>query len=155
MIKNRKQRVDSKEQAVASYKAAAVQIQPPSNVPLTAAELPFYVSIIAEGTAVEWTAHQCETAALLARAMFQLSKEQRKLDTEDSIYYDKNGEPKANPRAKMCASLMSQIVTMRRSLAIHARAKHGEPRDHEKRRQYQRAYEADNPLGDDLLARPN
>jgi phage terminase large subunit-like protein len=47
------------------------------------------------------------------------------------------------------------ILSFPRSLALRARAQGGEARDVAKRRSGAKAIEADNPLDDDLLARPN
>jgi hypothetical protein len=46
------------------------------------------------------------------------------------------------------------ILSYRRSLGLHARAQGGEARDIAKRRTMAKKIETDNPLDDDLLARP-
>lgn len=152
----RRTRIDTVAGSLPVMAAANRDIQPPSNVPLTKTELPFFVSIIGELPKADWTAHQLETAALLSRAMATLASEQRSLQTEGTIIQNRFGEPKANPREGICAKLMAQIVSMRRSLALHARAMQGEPRDIAKRRSIGKDIEASSPFdNDDLLARPN
>jgi hypothetical protein len=47
------------------------------------------------------------------------------------------------------------ILSMRRSLSLHARAQGGETRDIGKRRGQTKEIESGNPLNDDLIARPN
>ena len=65
----RRPRNDSTSEAVRYMKAAARSIDPPSNVPLAPMDLPFFASVITEFARSEWTAHQLELAAMLARTM--------------------------------------------------------------------------------------
>jgi len=51
--------------------------------------------------------------------------------------------------------LDTSIMATRRSLSLHARAREGEGRDVAKRRGMAKGIEADNPLDDELIARPN
>lgn len=134
---------------------AASEIVPPSNVPLDKEDLPFFVSVIGEFARSEWTAHQLELAAMLARTMADLEREQRVLRTEGSVCFSERGTPVVNPRKTVVQMLAASILSFRRSLALHARAQKGEARDIGKRREAAVRIEADNPLEDDLLARPN
>jgi hypothetical protein len=52
-------------------------------------------------------------------------------------------------------SLSGDLLSFRRSLSLHARAREGDARDVAKRRAISKEIEGDNPLDDDLLARPN
>src|SRR3546814_6501930 len=47
------------------------------------------------------------------------------------------------------------ILSMRRSLSLHARAQQGEARDAGKRRAAAKEMEDQSPFGDDLIARPS
>jgi hypothetical protein len=134
---------------------AARQITPPSNVPLEASDIPFFVSVIGEFARSEWSAHQLELAAMLARTMTDLEREQRILRTEGSVAFSERGTPVVNPRKTVVQMLAASILSFRRSLALHARARNGEAEDSGKRRERAVQLEADNPLDDDLLARPN
>ncbi|MNI36100.1 hypothetical protein D3C73_901410 [compost metagenome] len=60
----------------------------------------------------------------------------------------------ANPRKSIVQMHAGSILSFRRSLALHARAVQGEARDAAKRREAAKDIEGDNPLEDDLLARP-
>lgn len=154
-MKQRRQRIDTTAGAIAVMAKATQEIQPPSNVPLSKEELPFFASIIDELPRSDWTAHQLETAALLSRAMSQLERDQRSLRSQGSTFENAKGEIKANPLVTICKQSMDTIVSMRRSLALHARATQGEPRDIAKRRDIAKDIESNNPLDDDLLARPH
>jgi hypothetical protein len=134
---------------------AANEITPPSNVPLEARDLPFFASVIAEFARSEWTAHQLELAALMARMMSDLENEQRLMRQEGATLVTEKGTPVVNPRKTVIQMHSGSILSMRKSLAMHARGKDGEARDVAKRRDQAKAVEADNPLADELLARPN
>lgn len=149
----RKARIDSAEEAVKVMAKAATEIMPPSNVPLDEGDLPFFQNVIAEFARSEWTAHQLEIAAMLARTMADLTREQGLLRTEGGVAYSDKGTPVANPRKSIVQMHASSILSFRRSLSLHARAQTGEARDAAKRRAMAKDIEADNPLEDELLAR--
>ena len=152
---SRKQRIDSRSEAVRVMSRAAADIVPPSNVPLDKGDMPFFASVIAEFARSEWTAHQLELAAMLARTMSDLEREQRLLREEGATALSERGTPVVNPRKTVVQMHASTILSFRRSLALHARAQGGDARDIGKRRQMARDIEANNPLDDDLLAKPN
>lgn len=149
----KRKRVDSVEAAVEIARAAGKQISPPSNVPLSGEDLPFFSSVIDEFARTEWTAHQLELAALLARKMRMLRDEMDALDREGFTAITASGNPCQNPRLGGVRMLDTSIMATRRSLQLHARAQGGEARDAGKRREIAKGYEAD--FGDELLARPN
>jgi hypothetical protein len=151
----RKSRIDSSSEAVRVMASAAKQIEAPSNVPLDKGDLPFFASVLAEFARSEWTAHQLELAAMLARTMADLEREQMALRIEGSVLLTEKGTPVVNPRKTVVQMHAGSILSFRRSLSLHARAQGGEARDVAKRRDGARAIEAENPLDDDLLARPN
>lgn len=151
----RRARSDSQARAVEVMAAATKPIEPPSNVPLQKRDLPFFASVIAEFARVEWTAHQLELAAMLARAMADLEYEQRMLRKEGATAVSLKGTPVVNPRKQVVQMLSGTILSFRRSLSLHARAQGGEARDLGKRRANDRDIEGDNPLDDGLLAKPN
>ncbi len=134
---------------------AVEDIVPPSNVPLDKGDIPFFASVIAEFARSDWTAHQLELAAMLARTMADLEREQRMLREEGSTVKSDKGTPVVNPRKTVVQMHASSILSFRRSLSLHARAQGGEARDVAKRRKMGRDIEADNPLDDDLIAKPN
>lgn len=150
----RKARIDSAAEAVRVMAKATKEIQPPSNVPLDDEDLPFFRNVIAEYARSEWSAHQLELAAMLARTMADLTREQKLLRDEGGVSYSEKGTPVANPRKSIVQMHASSILSFRRSLSLHARAQAGEARDVGKRREAAKGIEGDNPLEDDLLARP-
>ena len=92
---------------------------------------------------------------MLARSMSDLESEQRKLRGEGSVMSSERGTPVVNPRKTVVQMLAGTILSFRRSLALHARAQGGEPRDIGNRRQAAKRIESESPMDDDLLARPN
>lgn len=151
----RKSRIDSMAEAVRVMASATETIVPPSNVPLEPGDLPFFASVIAEFARSEWTAHQLELAAMLSRTMADLEREQRELRNEGSVVKTDKGTPVVNPRKAVVQMHAGSILSFRRSLALHARAQGGDARDIAKRRDQARRIESDNPLEDDLLAKPH
>lgn len=154
-MSKRKPRIDSAGEAVRVMAAATKAIEPPSNVPLDDQDIPFFSNVIGEFARSEWTAHQLEIAAMLARTMADLVREQKLLRDEGGIAYSEKGTPVANPRKTIVQMHASSILSFRRSLSLHARAQAGEARDVAARRKAAVNIEAENPLDDDLLARPN
>lgn len=150
----RKARIDSATEAVRVMAKAATEIEPPENVPLDSEDQPFFQNVIAEFARSEWSAHQLELAAMLARTMADLVREQKLLREEGGVAYSDKGTPVANPRKSIVQMHASSILSFRRSLSLHARAQAGEARDAAKRRSAAKDIEGDNPLEDDLLARP-
>jgi hypothetical protein len=123
-------------------------------VPLDKCDLPFFASVLAEFARSEWTAHQLELAAMLARTMADLNAEQIAMRAEGSICLTDKGTPVINPRKTAIQMHYSNIHSARRSLSLHARAQGGEARDVGKRRDMTK--DAEGVMGgDDLLARPN
>jgi len=149
----RKQRIDSSAAAVRVMQGATRQIQPPAHVPLDDCDWPFFENVIEEFARSEWTEHQIELAAMLARTMANLEEQQRLLRSEGFVSASERGTPVANPRVAVTKGLTGDILSMRRSLSLHARAQKGEARDVAKRQDQAKSVETD--LGDDLLARPS
>ena len=151
----RKSRIDSTDAAVEISRASSQQITPPSNVPLKDCDLPFFASVIDEFARSEWTAHQLELAAMLARKMRLLRDELETLEDEGFSLAREGQAPCQNPRLGGVRMLDTSIMATRRTLQLHARAKGGEARDVAKRRAGVMEIEAGLEAGDDLLARPN
>ena len=87
--------------------------------------------------------------------MTDLTREQATLRKEGAVVAGERGNPMINPRKATVQMHANSILGFRRSLSLHARAQGGEARDVAKRREMAKEIEADNPLDDDLLARPN
>ena len=152
----RKQRIDSTTAQVTAMVKGSQPIHPPSHVPLSGEDMPFFANVIDEFARSEWTAHQLELAAMLARSMADLNREQQKLREEGFIAVRENGTTVENPRARVVKSLTGDIYSGRRSLALHARARNGgDNRNVGTRNAHAKQIEDDNPMGDDLLARPS
>jgi hypothetical protein len=151
---NRKQRIDSITAQVEVMQAATKVLQPPSHIPLNESDVPFWRSIVAEKPKVEWSDHDLEIAALLAMAMRKMGEQECLVDDEGPIVVTAGGNMAHNPRCRVVADLHARVIKYRQTLGIHNRAKHGEARDVKKRREQAFDVENNNPLDDDLLARP-
>lgn len=122
---------------------AAHELSPPSHVPMEAMDWPFWHNVVAEFARAEWTEHQLELAAMLARTMANMEEQQRLLRSEGFTSKSERGTPVANPRATIVKGLTGDILSMRRSLALHARAQSGDSRTDAKRKEMGRAIEVD------------
>jgi hypothetical protein len=153
---SRRKRIDSTTAEVAVMQAALQPIKPPPHVRMDETDWPFWESVVAEFAHFEWTDHQLEVAAILARTMADLEREQWELRQEGSVSHSEKGTPVVNPRKAVVQMLAGAILSLRRSLALNARAQAGEMRDIANRRAKAKEIEEDNPLAqDDLLARPS
>lgn len=149
----RRAKVTSTEAAVQIAAKSAKKITVPAHVPLTAEDMPFWNSVIAEFARSEWTDHQLELAAMLSRTMADLNREQQALRVEGAIAYSDKGTPVVNPRKAIIQMHAGTILSFRRSLALHARAQ----TDTQKigvRRAHEKSIEADMDSADgDLIPR--
>ena len=151
---SRRQRVDSATAAVRVMAGVARELVPPAHVRMDAEDMPYWHSVIGEFARSEWTSHQLEIAAILARTMADLERDQYELRAEGTVIKSDRGTPVINPRKAAVQMNTGSILSLRRSLSLHARAQSGEARDVAKRANMARTIEGDSPLDDDLLARP-
>ena len=132
---------------------AGKRIDPPSNVPLDEHDMTFFASVIDEFARADWSAHQLELAAMLARDMADMERAQRALRQDGEVVVTPKGHMTVNPYRTVIQTLSGSILSKRRSLGVHARAQGGEAREVGKRKAIAKGTEAD--LEDELLARPN
>lgn len=152
----RRAKISTGGEAVRIMQGAKRELAPPSHVPLDDMDWPYWHSVVGEYANADWTDHALEIAALLARTMANLESEQRALRAEGFITTKETGTRVENPRARAVKSLTNDILQLRRSLSLNARAKsHGDNRVADKRRSAAlkiQAAAADDT--DDLLASP-
>ena len=149
----RRQRIDSFDKAGEVVAAAFRGIVPPAHISLTEADMPFWSSVVNEFASSEWTQHQLEVAAQLAKAMADLETERSALRVEGYVLAlgDKSY---ANPRHGVARDLTNSVMSLRRNLSLHARAQGGEARDVGRRREIAKGIETGADTGDDLIASP-
>jgi hypothetical protein len=146
--------ITSPAEAVRIVQAAGLPIMPPAHMILDECDYPHWRNVVAEFARAEWTDHQLELAAMLARTMADLAREQQTLRIEGYISVRENGTSVENPRARAVKSLTGDILSLRRSLALHARARSGDSRNDGARKDAARELEKGAATGDDLIARP-
>ena len=151
----RNTRITSIAERVKIAQAASKLVNPPPHVPLTEADEPFWNNIIAEKTRSEWTNHDLEVAALLARSMRCMVEEEGKMQVEGAVLTTVGGNKCQNPRARLIGDLNSRIMKYRQTLGIHSRAKQGEPRDVKRRRANAMELENELAITDPLFAKPH
>lgn len=136
--------------------AAFKDLKAPAHVPLSQEDIPFFNAVIAEFARAEWTEHQLEMAALLARAMCDMERESRLLREEGTVTTTPKGWVTVNPRKTAVQMFAGTILSMRRSLSLHARVNQGNPASVQKRQKL--AKEIENNIrgidDDELLASP-
>jgi hypothetical protein len=150
----RKPRSNAVSEHVRIAQGASAEIVPPAHVPLDDGDRPFWDSVIAEFARADWTAHQLELAAMLARMMADLEREQMLLRREGAVMSSERGTPVVNPRKTVVQMTAGSILSMRRSLALHARAQAGDNRHAATKKQTGKAVEANViAVDDDFIPR--
>ena len=148
-------RIDSHSELHRIMKASNRVIEPPPHIGLTDQDIPFFNSIIDEAARHEWTPHTIDIAAMLARWMAHVEREERTLDSEGYVVETINGGVKTNPRHGVVNILHGMILSTRRSLGLHARAK-ADPRTTSSRRWAAKQLDdLDDIYDDDLIAKPD
>ena len=81
-------------------------------------DLRFFDNVVNEFQREKWTAHQLEVAALMARAMSDLQRDQALLRAEGTVLANDRGQPIVNPRRAVVTSGMAGILALRRTLQL-------------------------------------
>ena len=115
----RRQRVDSIAAAKVIAASAGREIAPPAHIRMANGDWPFWQSVVAEFPKADWTAHQLEVAAQLAKAMSRLERESNLLDDEGTITAD----GRISPRHAIVRDNTNSVMSLRRNLSLHARAR--------------------------------
>jgi hypothetical protein len=95
-------------------------IVPPAHVALDESDVPFFNSIIAEFAKAEWSDHQIELAAKMARLMSDTEAEYRAMRVEGSVITNSHGNKVINPRRSVIQMNVAAILNFRRSLSLNA-----------------------------------
>ena len=117
-------------------------------------DLPFFTNVLSEFARSQWSEHALEIAAMMARTMADLNSEQQALRLEGYIVQRQNGTTVENPRQRIVKSLTGDLLSLRRSLGVNARARE-EAHVANKKTQIAKVIEANAPVDDGLLARPS
>lgn len=143
----RKQRIDSATAAVRVMASALDKLSPPEHCPLPEQAMPFWEAIVRGRAREEWegTPALLATASSLAWTQWQIVK------LRESVELDPMPDAKTVSRM---SDLQRLEMAYLRTLQQHGRGAEGEARDVSKRRSMASGIIADNPLDDDLLARP-
>jgi hypothetical protein len=152
--KQRKPRADSKEQAALAMIHANKRITPPADMDFTSHQVKIFNEIIDEFAKIDWTKHTIRLAAILARSMSHLQEMQDDLTDEGYTVTGAKGGLALNPKASAANQLSSQIMSQRRTLALHAMAG-SSGRGEGKRRGINKSSEDDSPLDDEDFATPH
>jgi hypothetical protein len=154
--KARKPRADSKEEAVKTFIASVNEVQPPDDMEFTDEQRVIFDEVIGEFAKVDWTPHAIRLAALLARTVWAMQKGQEALLDEGYTIINAGGRSQLNPTASAVNQMASQMMSLRRSLALHAMAAGGKGKVGVQRGHHKAQEEASPMAGDDegLIARP-
>lgn len=151
----RRRRVDSAAAGVVIMQSAAREILPPDCEPLDDGDWPFWDAVVRARAKAEWAEENLIVAAKLARAMSDESRIVRELRKESDIVLNLRGSPVVNPKHALVEQLARRVMAWRKALALDARGADGRASDIARRTQISKGIEADNPLDDELLARPS
>lgn len=119
--KPRKVAVNSAAGVAAAIVAGGKKIALPSGMTFNPQERLIFAELCNEFSKTELTAHKIRLTALLAKAMAMLDREQLLLEQEGSVLTNSHGNAAGNPRVRAVQGLHGSILSLRRSLGIHAR----------------------------------
>ena len=155
--KPRRARVDSAQAVAAAIVAGGKKIAVPPEIDFTPKQRLIFTEICDEFSKVELTAHKIRLVAALAKDVAALEEQQDLLRAEGSVFINSHGNPTANPRIRAVQTLTSSVLSMRRSLGVHARdLAGGDSRRVGIRRSHDMANEkALDGSDSDLITRPN
>jgi hypothetical protein len=111
---------------------AALEIKAPKHCKIDRRHKPFFDSIVEEYPKADWTKHELEMAAVLARIMFNLHGELVALELEGSTLTTPEGKKYASPRITIISTHESAVLGLRRSLMLNTRLKSGEVTNNKK-----------------------
>lgn len=133
--KQKRSRTDTASEQTKIIAAAFIKIKPPAEVPMRPSDVVFFDAVIAERANAEWTTHDIQVAALLARAMGSLEREESLLRKEGMIHKTKNKYPVLNPRKSAISLYYAAVLKFRITLCLNLRSQGGaSPGDMKKRR---------------------
>lgn len=150
----RKQRIDSVTAAVGVMSGSVTtEIEPPEHISVPDGARPFWSAIIRARAREEWLAAPSlmNAAANLAWTQWQIDRVRRQIDGETAMDADTSPAQLGSMLLKMQRLEMGYL----RVLQQHGRATAGEARDVSKRRSITNGILSDNPLDDELLAKPS
>ena len=146
---NRKQRIDSTTAAVGvMIDASRSELLPPDHSPLKEGAMPFWRAIVRGRAREEWegTPALMTTASNLAWTQWQIVRIREIIEADDV--------PDAKAVQRMSDMQRLEMAYLR-TLQQHGRGAEGEARDVSKRRAMTSGITQDNPMDDDLIARPS
>lgn len=121
----RQTRSDSAEVAVqAAQNIAQGPLKPPAHVRLPAKAKPFWAALVRNRPRHKWNTADLATAAMLARAQFDVERLQREVDVEGDVL-----DGKLNPKHALIDKLGRRIVTLSCLLHVHPEATQGRARE--------------------------
>lgn len=152
---NRRKRSDSAAAAQAAVSSAAAGVMdPPAHLNLSDEARPFWDDIMRTRAADSWTPADLVLAAHLARTYADIEFYTRQAAEESRLMEGVTGEPKVHPVHRVLTDLGAQVLSLSRSLQIHARATQGESRDQQKRNGLHASAQKTMSEADSLIARP-
>jgi hypothetical protein len=121
--KEKKPKVDSVKEVHKILSEANRKISLPEGMTLEKEDEPFFESIIREFPKIEWSDHRVRLAVALAKAQSDMEQETNLLRKEGAVIETEKGWPVANPRKQAVQMNAGIILSLRRSLALHAQAR--------------------------------
>ena len=156
--KPRRARVDSIAGVADAIIAGGKKITPPPGITLDGKEGLIFKELCDELSKTEPTRHKVRLLAMLAKEIAALEREMAQLRDEGTVFTNSHGNLTANPRAKVVQSLNATVLSLRRSLGVHARElAGGDNRNTALRRAHNKTNEAhrDDYDGDNLITFPS
>src|SRR4051794_15558631 len=106
----RRTRIDSNSERMRIIADANKVILPPKHIPLDSEETTYFNNIISEFPKADWSAHQIELVAMIARMMADFRRESELLREEGAVVSGSMGGTVTNPRKQVVQMHGNNIV---------------------------------------------
>lgn len=124
--KARKARRDSQAEKAKIVQGVSLKLSVPESIPLCERGRVFFEEILEEQAKSEWTRHNLSFAAQIASLMAMVQKLREQVDAEGYTIVnvsERGSTTRSHPLLGSIATFSSMVVSMRRSLALHARGR--------------------------------
>lgn len=104
--------------------AAALQgdIEPPAHVRLRDGDRPYWVAVVRARARAEWTDADLVHAGNMARAMSDIERLSRDVETEGDVIENAKGTPIVNPKHALLETLSRRVMALSRLMQMQATA---------------------------------
>lgn len=151
---SRRNRTDSEKGVKEIFDGAGVILEPPIDIKLGDGVRPYWDLLVKCKATRAWQEQDLVLLVELARNLYRTEKLSFDMLTEDEIFIQENGMPKANPKSGIIDQLVKRARMIYAMLQIHPEATQGKSRDQVKQNKNHAQTSQSLNEDDGLLATP-